>query len=160
MMASHILLQTVFVPIAAAVLILFINSKKGYHAALITIVTLIYNTILLCLVYVKIVTKGSVLEEYVIGPFVSLNLLADGLSLPIALVVNIICVALAVYSMHYVDHRIKLIYPNCDEKTYTLYYKRFFFLYLFFPTGFMGVAFSTNLISMYVFLEILTIIPL
>ena len=41
-----------------------------------------------------------------------------------------------------------------------MYYRRFFFLYLFFPTGFMGVAFSTNLISIYFFLELLTIIPL
>ncbi len=82
------------------------------------------------------------------------------MKVPIALVVNIICLALLFYSLHYVDHRIELIYPDADEKTYSLYYKRFFFLYLFFPTGFMGVAFSTNLISMYVFLELLTIVPL
>ncbi|MFH1976809.1 MAG: complex I subunit 5 family protein [Pseudomonadota bacterium] len=159
-MTSHILIQTIFVPITAAVLILFTRSKKGYHAGWITIGALIYTSILLCKTGMNIFEKGPVFEDYVIGPDVSLNLLADGLSLPIALIINIICLALAFYSLHYVDHRIELIYPHADEKTYALYYKRFFFLYLFFPTGFMGVAFSTNLISMYIFLELLTIIPL
>jgi len=159
-MTSHILIQTVFVPIIAAILILFTKSKKGHHAGWITIGTLIYTTILLSVAGMNIFDKGPVFEGYTLGPEVSLNLLADGLSLPIALIVNIICVVLALYSLHYVDHRIELIYPHADEKTYALYYKRFFFLYLFFPTGFMGVAFSTNLISMYIFLELLTIIPL
>ncbi|MBT8356347.1 MAG: NADH-quinone oxidoreductase subunit M, partial [Deltaproteobacteria bacterium] len=159
-MTSHLLLQTVFVPIIAAFLILLLRTKKGFHAGWITIISLIYTSILLCIAGMNIYQGGSVFEGYAIGPNVGLNLLADGLSLPIALIINIICVVLAFYSLHYVDHRIELIYPHADERTYALYYKRFFFLYLFFPCGFMGVAFSTNLISMYVFLELLTIIPL
>ena len=163
-MTSYILIQIVFVPVIAAILILFVRfpkgSKKGVHAGWITIGTLIYTSILLCRTCINIFREGPVFEGYAIGPDVSLNLLADGLSLPIALIINLICLALAFYSLQYVDHRIQLIYPHADEKTYGLYYKRFFFLYLFFPTGFMGVAFSTNLISMYVFLELLTIIPL
>jgi len=91
---------------------------------------------------------------------VSLNLLADGLSLPVALIINIICVVLALYSIHYVDHRIELIYGEVDKRTWLIYNTRFYLLYLFFPTGFMGVSFSTNLISMYFFMELLTIIPL
>ena len=163
-MTFPILIQIVFVPIIAALLILFTRfpkgSKKIRYAGWITIVALIYTSILLCRTGINILEKGPVLENYIIGPDVSLNLLADGLSLPIALIINIICLALAFYSLHYVDHRIDLIYPHADQKTYTLYFKRFFFLYLFFPTGFMGVVFSTNLISMYVFMELLTIIPL
>ncbi|MDY6844104.1 MAG: proton-conducting transporter membrane subunit, partial [Thermodesulfobacteriota bacterium] len=81
-------------------------------------------------------------------------------SLPVALIVNLICIALSLYSIHYVDHRIELIYGEVDKKTWLIYNTRFFFLYLFFPTGFMGVSFSTNVISMYFFLELLTIIPL
>ena len=50
--------------------------------------------------------------------------------------------------------------PMPIAHTRSLYFKRFFFLYLFFPAGFMGVAFSTNLITIYLFLELLTIIPL
>ncbi|MCK5541300.1 MAG: NADH dehydrogenase [Desulfobacterales bacterium] len=159
-MSSHILIQTIFVPIIAAILILFTDSKKGHHAGWITIGVLLYNSILLSKAGLSIFNKKPVFEVYVLGPDVTLNLLADGLSLPIALIVNIICLSLAFYSFHYVNYRIEQIYPNTDKKTYALYYKRFFFLYLFFPTGFMGVVFSTNLISMYVFLELLTIIPL
>lgn len=159
-MTSHILIQIVFIPVIAALLILFIRSPKGSHAGWITIGALIYTSILLCRAGFTILNNGPVFEGYAMGPDVSLNLLADGLSLPIALIINIICIALAFYSLHYVDHRIELIYPEADKKTYALYFKRFFFLYLFFPTGFMGVAFSTNLISMYLFLELLTIIPL
>ena len=159
-MTSYILLQILFLPITAAVFILFTKSEKGHHAGWITISVLFYNCILLSKTGFDIFYKGIVSEVYKIGPDVSLNLVADGLSLPIALIINIICIALGFYSFHYIDHRIELIYPNANKKEYALYYKRFFFLYLFFPTGFMGVVFSTNLISMYVFLELLTIIPL
>jgi formate hydrogenlyase subunit 3/multisubunit Na+/H+ antiporter MnhD subunit len=41
-----------------------------------------------------------------------------------------------------------------------VHYTRFYFLFPFFATGFMGIAFSTNLITMYFFMELLTIIPL
>ena len=101
---------------------------------------------LLGLAGVRVLHQGPIFEKYRIGPEVSLNLLADGLSLPVALIINLICLALAIYSLHYVDHRIELIYRTTDPRTSALYHKRFFFLYLFFPTGFMGVAFSTNLI--------------
>lgn len=40
-----------------------------------------------------------------------------------------------------------------------MHYTRFFFLFTLFSTGFMGVSFATNLIAMYFFMEILTIIP-
>lgn len=158
-MSSHVLIQIVFLPLTAAMLILFIHGK-GRHSFWITIATLTYTSILLCMTGRKVFDERFVLENYLIGPDVSLNLLADGLSLPIALVVNFICLALAFYSLSYIDHRIKLIYPGINDEKYALYYKRFFFLYLFFPTGFMGVVFSTNLMSMYLFLEILTVIPL
>lgn len=159
-MTSYILIQTLLIPLILAFLILIIRSKKGHHAGWMTVIALIYNCILLSKAGLHILNKGSILENFIIGPNVSLNLLADGLSIPIALIINIICLCLAFYSFNYVDYRIEIIYPDADNKTYALYYKRFFFLYLFFPIGFMGVVFSTNLISMYFFLEILTIIPL
>lgn len=159
-MSFHILLQIVFAPLLAAIAILCIQSRKGHHAGWVAISALIYTTVLLCLAGRNIVEGSPILERYALGPDVSLHLLADGLSLPIALILNIVCLVLAIYSLHYVDHRIELIYPQADEKTYALYYKRFFFLYLFFPIGFMGVVFSTNLLSIYFFLEMLTIIPL
>ncbi|MFC1882680.1 complex I subunit 5 family protein [Thermodesulfobacteriota bacterium] len=159
-MMGYILLQIVFVPLASAVIILFPRSPKGFHTGWIAIGTLAYTSVLLCLAGIQVYHHGPIFESYPIGPDVSLNLLADGLSLPVALIINFICLALALYSLHYVEHRIELIYQTTDKQTTALYFKRFFFLYLFFPTGFMGVAFSTNLIAIYLFLELLTIVPL
>ena len=155
-----VLIQTLAIPVLGGVLILVVPSRTGRHAGVIAITSLVYTTILLGLTAYGIHPEGMVLERYGLGPEVSLDLLADGLSLPIALVVNIICTALAVYSVSYVKHRIEKIYPDAGTDIRARYLKRFFFLYLFFPVGFMGVAFSTNLLSIYIFLELLTIIPL
>ena len=156
----YLLLQTVFVPLAAALAVLLVRSRQGFLFGWISIASLIYTTVLLIIAGFRLYTDGQIFEQYPIGPDVSLNLLADGLSLPVGLIVNLICIALASYSLHYVEHRIDIIYPEADADTRNLYFKRFFFLYLFFPAGFMGVAFSTNLITVYLFLELLTIIPL
>jgi len=140
--------------------VLLIRSRRGFLFGWISIAALIYTTLLLIIAGFRVYTDGHILEQYAIGPDVSLNLLADGLSLSVGLIINFICIALASYSLHYVEHRIDIIYPEADADTRILYFKRFFFLYLFFPAGFMGVAFSTNLITIYFFLELLTIIPL
>jgi NADH-quinone oxidoreductase subunit M len=156
----YLLLQTVVVPLGAAAFILILRSPNRHHAGYIAAGALVYTSVLLSLAGVQALHQGPIFEKYRIGPHVALNLLADGLSLPVALIINLICLALAIYSLHYVDHRIELIYRATDPRTPVLYHKRFFFLYLFFPTGFMGVAFSTNLLSIYFFLELLTVIPL
>jgi len=156
----YLLLQTVFIPLAAAVTVLLVRSRRGVLFGWIGIVSLAYTTVLLIIAGFRLLCGGRIFEQYTLGPDVSLNLMADGLSLPIALIINLVCLALAVYSLHYVEHRIDIIYPDADEDIRSLYFKRFFFLYLFFPTGFMGVAFCTNLIAIYLFLELLTVIPL
>jgi NADH-quinone oxidoreductase subunit M len=156
----YLLLQTVFIPLVAAMFVLLVRSRRNFLFGWISIASLIYTTVLLIIAGFRVYTDGQVFEQYAIGPDVSLNLLADGLSLPVGLIINLICIALASYSLHYVEHRIDIIYPAADAHTRNLYFKRFFFLYLFFPAGFMGVAFSTNLITIYLFLELLTIIPL
>ncbi len=159
-MTSHILLQILLAPVIASVFIFLTRHKIGKHAGWIACITLLYTTALLCIAGLRVYKGEIILEKYVLGPQVSLNLLADGLSLPVALIINIICIVLALYSIHYVDHRIELIYGEVDKRTWLIYNTRFFLLFLFFPTGFMGVSFSTNLISMYFFMELLTIIPL
>ena len=157
---SSLLIQIVMVPLAAAVLVLTFRLRRESASGWITIAALAYTTVLLIYSGIRVASHGEILEQYSIGPDVSLNLLADGLSLPVALVINLICLALASYSLHYVSHRIDILYPEANKQIRLMYFRRFFFLYLFFPAGFMGVAFSTNLISIYLFLELLTIIPL
>ncbi len=159
-MMPYILLQIVAVPLVASWAAFLIRPARNRRPAWIAIGALCYTTLLLVLAGWQIY-KGEVLHErYGIGPQISFNLLADGLSLPVAVIINLICLALAFYSIHYVEHRIELIYGDIDDKTYGIYYRRFFMLYLYFPTGFMGVAFATNTLAVYFFLELLTIIPL
>ena len=159
-MIPYILLQIVVVPIIASLFIFLTRPLVGRKAGWIAGIALLYTTALLCIAGIRVSQGEIIYEEYPLGALVNLNLLADGLSLPVALIVNLCCVALAFYSIHYVEHRIELIYGDVDERTWLMYYTRFFFLFLFFPAGFLGVAFSTNLITLYFWLEVLTMIPL
>ncbi|MEW6675991.1 MAG: proton-conducting transporter membrane subunit [Nitrospirota bacterium] len=159
-MMPYILLQIVGVPAIASIIIFLTRPILGKKAGWMAGISLLYTTSLLCIAGLKVYQGEIIYEKYPLGPEVSLNLLADGLSLPVALIVNLICVALSFYSIHYVEHRIELIYGEVDKRTWLIYYTRFFFLYLLFPTGFMGVSFATNVIALYFFLELLTIIPL
>ena len=159
-MIPHILLQIVVVPVIASIIIFLTRPKTGEKAGWIAGITLLYTTALLCIAGIRVYHGEIIYEEYPLGAMVNFNFLADGLSLPVALIINLICTALAFYSIHYVDHRIEAIYGEVDKRTWLMYYTRFFFLFTLFSTGFMGVSFSTNLIAMYFFMEILTIIPL
>jgi NADH-quinone oxidoreductase subunit M len=159
-MIPHILLQILIAPVIASIIIFLTRHKIGGKAGWISGITLLYTSVLLCIAGLRVYEGEIIYEKYPLGSEVSLNLLADGLSLPVALVINLICVVLSFYSMRYVDHRIEEIYGEVDKRTWLIYYTRFFLLYLFFPTGFMGVSFATNLITVYFFLELLTIIPL
>jgi formate hydrogenlyase subunit 3/multisubunit Na+/H+ antiporter MnhD subunit len=159
-MIPYILLQIVVMPVIASIVILLTRYKIGRKAGWITGITLLYTTALICIAGISVYQGEILFEEYPFSPRINFNLLADGLSIPVALVMNLCCVVLAFYSIHYVDHRIEAIYGEVDERTWLMYYTRFFFLFPFFATGFMGIAFSTNLIAMYFFMELLTIIPL
>jgi NADH-quinone oxidoreductase subunit M len=159
-MIPHILLQIVIVPIVASLFIFLTRSKIGEKAGWVATIALLYTTALLCFAGIRVSQGEIIYEEYPIGPKVRFDLLADGLSLPVALIINLCCVVLAFYSMHYVEHRIEGIYGKVDHRTWLVYNTRFFFLFLFFPTGFMGISFATNLVVMYFFMEILTVIPL
>lgn len=159
-MIPFVLLQTVALPLVVSAAMLLMRPGKNRRPAWVVIATLVYTTVLLTAAALHVYGEPPLVERYALGPQLSLDLLGDGLSLPTGMVINLICLALALYSMPYIEHRIELIYGKLDERTYGIYYRRFFLLYLYFPAGFLGVAFSTNLLAVYFFLELLTIIPL
>ncbi|MGD9227141.1 MAG: hypothetical protein PVF26_11620, partial [Desulfobacterales bacterium] len=78
-----LLLQIVAVPLVAAAIMFLPRSENRYLAGWIAIGTLVYTTVLLGIAGVQIYHHGPIFERYPIGPEVSLNLLADGLSLPV-----------------------------------------------------------------------------
>jgi len=156
----YLLLQIVAVPLVASLAMLLVRPGKNRQPAWIAIAAISYTTLLLVLAGLR-VTAGEVIHEpYPVGPDFNFNLSADGLSLPVGLIINLVCLALSFYSIHYVEHRIELIYGELDDATHGVYYRRFFLLYMYFPAGFMGVCFASNLLAVYFFLELLTIIPL
>jgi formate hydrogenlyase subunit 3/multisubunit Na+/H+ antiporter MnhD subunit len=157
-MGSNILLQVIIIPVITSFILFLGRHRLGKKAGWITAASLIYTTGLLFIVGIK-VSQGIVLqEEYLlIAPDITLNLLADGLSLPVALIANLLCTVLAFFSIHYVDHRIEVLYPEAVGRDWHSYYTRFFYLFLFFPVGFAGVALVSNLLTLYFFIEVLTV---
>jgi formate hydrogenlyase subunit 3/multisubunit Na+/H+ antiporter MnhD subunit len=157
--SSYLLLQCIGIPVLASVFIFLTRYRLGRAAGWIAGGSLIYTTILLCLAGIKVYQGHKIYEEYLlIEPGIRLGLLADGLSLPVAWVMNLLCAVLALFSIHYVEHRIEIIYGEINEKRWLSYYSRYFYIYLLFPVGFVGIALASNIIAMYFFLELLTII--
>lgn len=156
-MLEYILLQTIIIPIICAPAIILGRRVFGKKSAWIARLGLLYSTMLLIFATLKLILGGAPIVEAhaFIGPAITMNLLGDGLSLPIALIINMLCAALSFYADHYIDHRIEAIYGEVDKKTAVNHYTRFYALFLLFPTGFMGVCFASNLIGIYFFLEIL-----
>jgi formate hydrogenlyase subunit 3/multisubunit Na+/H+ antiporter MnhD subunit len=154
-----ILLQIIIAPALAAIVIFLLRYQLGKKCGWVAVLSLTYTTVLLLGALVGVYREGSVVEEYspVINPNITLTFLADGLSISVALICNLLSLGLAIYSMKYVDHRIELIYKGIDRKSEIGYYACYFYLFLFFPVGFMGVSLASNLIVLYLFLEVLTI---
>jgi formate hydrogenlyase subunit 3/multisubunit Na+/H+ antiporter MnhD subunit len=148
-----VLLQTVIVPLIAAVACAFLGKRLRRNTGWIAAAAMLYTTALLAYVAVQMWTQGgTLLETYTWGNIVfhlDFGFYADGLSLPVALAMNIICAAMTIYSINYIDHRIESIYGKDKPGTYALYYA----LFLLFPVGLIGGALSTNTIELFLFLE-------
>ncbi|MCD6241042.1 NADH dehydrogenase [Candidatus Bathyarchaeota archaeon] len=158
MQIPYILLQTVLVPVLLTPILALLGKKIGKYVGWITCGILTYTTILLLLVGVDL-WNGSppISEEYTwsISIFtLKFGFLADWLSLPVAFIMNLVCAACAAYSIHYMEHRIEQLYGEEAKGMHAVYYS----IYLLFAVGLVGVALSTNLIELYVFVE-LALIP-
>ena len=153
-----VLLQILITPVLAAVVIFLGRNRFGLLAGRAATLAMLYTTVLVGIAGIQVSAGGVIFEEYLlIAPDIRLGLLADGLSLPTLAVVVLLCTALALYSIRYIEHRVDLLYHTASESAQTGHYARFFYLFLFFPAGFIGSILSTNLVSLYFFLEVLTI---
>ena len=153
-----ILLQILLTPAFASVLIFSVRGRIRRLAGWVAAFALLYTTFLVMLAGMDVYGGEVVFEEYlVIAPDIRVGLLADGLSWPVLAVVMLLCTALAFYSIRYVEHRVEILYHRETERAQIDYYARFFYLFPFFPVGFIGTILSTNLVSLYFFLEVLTI---
>jgi NADH-quinone oxidoreductase subunit M len=118
-------------------------------------------------------------ETYAWGQFGDFGLRLDGLSLPFALTIYILCTVLALYSKPYMVHKVMEDLPGhggahgsghsssgstTSQTTVVDTQKHvnnqmglYFGLYLAFSMGMLGTVLSTNLIEFYVFFELMLV---
>ncbi len=158
MQIPYLLLQIVAAPIFAAVICVILGKRMGRRLAWVAFGVLVYTSLLLVNVGLELWSvKSQFFESYSWSTVIfdlRFGFLADGLSLPVALIMNLVCTACSVYSLRYIEHRIDLLYGKEKSGMYTVYYS----LFLLFSVGLVGVALSTNLVEMYLFVE-LALIP-
>ncbi len=156
-MFQYLLLQSVVIPIVAALACYLAAPKLGKHVGWIAFAGLFASTFLLIAYgWQQLFTGGApISESYSWAPTASLTFgfLADGLSFPVAVLVNLVLGATAVYSMPYMQNRIKSLYGEERPASYGMYYLNF----LLVSAGLVGIALSTNLIELYLFVELVLI---
>jgi len=144
-------------PLVAAALCYLAAPKLGKNVGWIALAALLVTTLLLVAFGWQQLYSGGVAitESYSWAPTAGLTfgLLADGLSFPVAILVNLVLAATAVYSMPYMENRIKNLYGEERPTRYGVYYLSF----LLVATGLIGIVLSTNLIEIYLFLELVLI---
>jgi len=157
MQIPYQLLQVIIIPIVTAAILALLGKKVGKNLGWIAFATLLYTTFLLLFTaYETYIGAGLVSEHYNWSTGI-LNLQfgfrADGLGLPIALVMSIVCTASAAYSVRYMQRRIEDLYGKEPTGMYGVYYS----LYLLFSVGLVGIVLSTNLAELYLFVELVLI---
>ena len=156
-MFQYLLLQTVVVPLVAAALCYLAAPRLGKLVGWIAFFALALTTaVLIGGGWSQLFSGGRPISEaYTWAPTAGLTFgfLADGLSFPIAILVNTVLAATAVYSMPYMQNRMKSLYGEDRPARHGLYYMSF----LMVCSGLVGIVLSTNLIELYLFLELVLI---
>ena len=156
-MTQYLLLQSVVVPLVAAAVCYLAAPRLGRSVGWIAFVALLFTTlVLLGGGWSQLFSGGSpITESYTWAPTAGLafGFLADGLSFPVAILVNLVLAATAVYSMPYMHNRIRGLYGRDRPARFGVYYMSF----LLVASGLVGIVLSTNLIELYLFLELVLI---
>jgi len=154
---QYLLLQSVVVPLVAAAACYLAAPRLGKSVGWIAFAALFASTfVLVAGGWSQLYSGGSPIQElYTWAPTAGLSFgfLADGLSFPVALLINLVLAASAVYSMRYMEGRIRSLYGGEKSARFGVYYLCF----LLVSTGLIGIVLSTNLIELYLFLELVLI---
>jgi len=154
---QYLLLLSVVVPLVAAALCYLAAPKLGKLVGWVAFAALFLTTFLLVAFGWNQLFSGGppITESYTWAPTAGLTFgfLADGLSFPVAVLINLVLAATAVYSMPYMQNRMKGLYGEDRPARYGLYYLNF----LLVSAGLIGIVLSTNLIELYLFLELVLI---
>ena len=189
MAESYFLLAATFLPLLLAPIAYVIGKRSGSTAVTwFSFAALAVSTGLLFIPTMLLHGGMSSYEEsYVWGEFGNFGLRLDGLALPFALIIYILCTVLALYSKPYMIHKIMEQMPGANAgtgasqggsssshegrgstmQTATLTAEQqkyvnhqmglYFGLYLAFSMGMLGTILATNLIEFYVFFELMLV---
>ncbi|HEY7733439.1 MAG TPA: NADH-quinone oxidoreductase subunit M [Nitrososphaera sp.] len=186
MAESYFLLAATFIPLLLAPVAYVLSRKAGVNAATwFSFGALAVSTGLLLIPALGIYngSQEAYVESYTWGQFGNFGLRLDGLSLPFALIIYILCTVLALYSKPYMVHKIMEDLPGhgkaghgshssgasdnpgtvsqttvVDTKQHVNNQMGLYFsLYLAFSMGMLGTVLATNLIEFYVFFELMLV---
>ena len=140
----------ILVPIVVSIIVYVAGGKLAEKSGWISFTALCY-TLLLCLMVAAQTSDGRILvENYEWAPNINLNLTlqVDGLNIPVIFTIILLSTAVSVFSIPYMKHRI-----GGQRKEYGLFYA----LYLIYAAGMIGTTLTTNLLSFYIFYELMLI---
>ena len=118
MAESYFLLAAIFIPLLLAPVAYAIGRKSGAKPATwFSFGALAVSTALLLIPAIGIYTGQQTVyaERYAWGQFGDFGLRLDGLSLPFALIIYILCTVIALYSRPYMVHKVKEDLPGHDS---------------------------------------------
>lgn len=144
------------VPLLFALVVVATGGKLGRYVGWVAFAALLYTTLLLCYVAMGVYNGGSpIYENYVWATIAGLNFgfYADNLSIPVALMMELVCLLTTVYSMGYMKHRLEVLFGEERKGQYSIYFLNI----LLVNAGLIGVVLSTNLIELYMFVELILI---
>jgi len=156
MAMPYLLLQTVLVPLVFAAICYLGSAKLGKATGWLAFLSIAYTTALILSSAQQIYSAGSqILESYTWAPSAGLTFgfLADGFSLPVLVIVNLVLAATTIYSMPYMAHRLDSLEGGEKGDRFGIYYMN----YLLISAGLAGIILSTNMIELYLFLELVLI---
>ena len=153
----YLLLSTVVVPLVGAAVCYLTAPWLGRRVGWIAFLALLCTTLQAVAIEGPQLFDGTtrVLESYQWAPTAGLTFgfLADGLSFPVLVIINLVLAATTVFSMPYLQRRTQQLDGGERPSRYGMYYLN----YLLISTGLAGIVLSTNLIEIYLFLEMVLV---
>jgi len=153
---GYSLLQSVAIPVIFSLIVYPLSRKIGKNVGWIASLSLVYVAFILFLDWIDVYSSGNfVSESYAWAPTIQLTFgfLADNLSIPVSLIVAIMLSAASFFSIPYMEKRISSLYGESGKSQYGIYFLSF----LLVSSGLIGITLSTNLIEIYLFVELVLI---
>jgi NADH-quinone oxidoreductase subunit M len=178
MAETYFLLAATFIPLLLAPVAYVVGRRSGSTAVTwFSFGVLAVSTGLLFMPALLAQAGEPYAESYAWGQFGDFGLRLDGLALPFALIIYVLCTVLALYSKPYMMHKIMEDMPahlkgqqeshghgtslallSPEAKQYVNNQMGLYFaLYLAFSMGMLGTVLATNVIEFYVFFELMLV---